>query len=308
MNHITKYICLSVLICLCACEKETDPTLQPSEIQKEVIINELSHHKEVSEFTAMVSDLDVTDIKADELTVFAVENTGLSNGSDTKSAEVQDLNILRHFVVGAYPKSALKNGTSLTALDGTDLVVTIMGDQVFINGSKLGKEINAGKNIAFIVDKVLSTEAMTKEYSMTVYMCNSDWQPSNPVNGYLTADAEVTIFDQSNQFIGTYKTDTQGKAIFTLVKADYFYKVQKDDASNITKDGYLIRGIFTSEDQINNWPEQLGAYPKVLGGLKLADINGDAIINDEDKVEHVSLRREQDVYIAHQDFASSFLP
>ena len=51
---------------------------------------------------------------------------------------------------------------------------------------------------------------------------------------------------------------------------------------NYTK-GYIAEGLFTSQEEIDNWPVQnLGSTPQV-GDIKYRDLNGDGIISDADQ-------------------------
>jgi len=77
------------------------------------------------------------------------------------------------------------------------------------------------------------------------------------------------------------------------------------NASNISKEGFLIAGIFTSQQETNNHAQQSSA---VLGGLKFVNWNGDTRINNGDKPENrlVPLQPSQDVYIAAADFTPSY--
>ncbi len=52
-----------------------------------------------------------------------------------------------------------------------------------------------------------------------------------------------------------------------------------------TLTGYIAEGLFASEDEVANWPDQsqLGSNIKP-GDIKYRDINGDGAITAEDKV------------------------
>ena len=78
-------------------------------------------------------------------------------------------------------------------------------------------------------------------------------------------------------------TYTQNKYVFKD-EPNYPYIWQKDQ--NIPLDnqkGYIAEGLFTSQEEIDNWPTQsLGGTPMV-GDIKYRDINGDGIINENDQ-------------------------
>jgi uncharacterized repeat protein (TIGR02543 family) len=114
---------------------EDDPTLTPAEEQKKAVLAALGENSGLNEFAEALEALDFSDVDADELTIFAVQNSGMSK-SALKSTDGFD--IKRHVVAGKYSKSLLINGTELTSLDGSTLTIKIEGDKIYINGVELG--------------------------------------------------------------------------------------------------------------------------------------------------------------------------
>ena len=291
---------LLMMAALTSCEDKEKST--PSEVQRDAVVTALSKYNELSEFNALLQKMYVSDIQADEFTVFAIKNEGMG-----KSSINEGINLRRHIVTRKYSKSSLTNEQLLTALDGTVLKIIIMGERVYVNGVELGEEIPAGNSVAYIVEKPITSAFNTVQYSFTVYECNAAWSPSNNIPYLAAPGATVSLYDRDNSeyTLGTYITDTAGKLTITLVNGSYAYKVTKGNASNISKDGFLIVGIFT---EIGGWhPVQPSA---VLGGLKYADLNGDGIINNDDKPWGglIWLPSSQDVYIAAADFAPTYKP
>ena len=132
--------------------------------------------------------------------------------------------------------------------------------------------------------------------------------PDNPVPYHDVAEATVSLRDESGNELGSYTTDNYGKLVLTLIKGVYYYQVTKGFASNISKDGFTIAGIYTSQEEIMNYfPFQPHA---ILEGLKFVDYNADGRINVVDKptAGYVFLWPSQDVYIASADFAPSYNP
>jgi len=274
--------------------------------EKETILEELNKNDDLSEFVAALEQLDLAGINAEELTVFALKNSGMGKSS-IKAAGDDEFDIMRHVVSGKYPKSSLTDGQQLTALDGTTLTIIIMGGRIYVNGVELGAEITTGGSVVYIVEQTLPATSNTAQYSITTHECNASWTPENNTS-YLTAsDATVSLRDSLGRALGPYTTGTDGKVTMTLVKGRYTYKVTKGNASNISKDGFLIAGIFTSQQEIDNYPRQSSA---VLGGLKFADLNYDGIINNDDKPSEgfIRLLPTQDTYIAAADFEPSYKP
>lgn len=93
-------------------------------------------------------------------------------------------------------------------------------------------------------------------------------------------------------------TNNNGLATFSGVKEEEYYIVaSKGDLSNLTNKttlnnkifGNLIIGVYSSQADITNSAANSSA---VVGGPKLADVNGDGIINDNDKVQGNYLKFE----------------
>jgi len=151
-------------------------------------------------------------------------------------------------------------------------------------------------------------------YSFVVYECNEEYLSDNEPY-YVASSAIISIRDKSGNEVGQYTTDDYGKLTIKLEKGDYYYQVTKGNASNISKDGFLIIGIFHDQEEIDSSPQQPAQIntPWGLarpGGLKFADLNGDGTINNDDRpVEgYVPLLSSQDVYIAAADFTPYVLP
>ena len=299
---------LFVASAIVSCNKDDEPEKIPNvpaeeqkeAEQKEAILTALNKNSDLSEFAAALNSLYLADVKAENLTVFVVNNEGMNQLTD------DGINIKRHIVAGKFLKSSLTNGQKLVALDGAVLTIIIMGERVFVNGVVLGDEIQADNSVAYIVEEAISTSANTEQYSFSVHSCNEAWSPDNPVPYHDAAGATIRIWDESGHGLGSYTTGNNGKLTLTLIKGVYHYQVTKGDASNITKDGFIIAGIFTSlaEMDFSYQPQA------VLGGLKFVDINGDGRINNDDKPAdgYVLLRPSQVVYIAPADFAPSYKP
>ena len=93
-------------------------------------------------------------------------------------------------------------------------------------------------------------------------------------------------------------TDNNGFATFSGLKEKVYYLVaSKGDLSNLINkttlnnkiNGNLIIGVYSTQTDIESSATYLNA---VIGGSKLADINGDATINENDKVQGNYLKFE----------------
>lgn len=133
-----------------------------------------------------------------------------------------------------------------------------------------------------------SDELPTIKNEIKVKVYNtSTWSATT---GELETEAGVTVYLMSQSGSVSAQTDNNGIVTFSDVKEKgYTLLASKGDLSNLinknTVDGVtignLIVGVYTSQVDIENW----ATYPNaVVGGVKLADINGDAIINNNDKI------------------------
>jgi uncharacterized surface protein with fasciclin (FAS1) repeats len=289
---------------LTSCEqKEENPKLTPSEVQRDAIIAELSKNNNLSEFVELLKTLDISSVNAEEFTIFAVNNAGMSKSS-LKSAVDDGVVLKRHIVEGQYSQSALTDSLQITALDGTILLVTIIDGVYYVNGVEIGTEIPADNSIAYIIDMALRAKPIQR-YDFNVYECNPMWSPANNVPYLRASGAVISVRDETGDELDTFTTNDDGILDIMLERGTYFYKVTQGNASNISKDGFLIAGIFTDEGSA------LDTIPNaVSGGLRFADLNGDGIINDADKPVdgYVLLQSNQSVYIAASDFTPTYQP
>lgn len=119
-----------------------------------------------------------------------------------------------------------------------------------------------------------------------VYECQSPLKSTEVTNGTPAANAEINIYSKTNDqyaLIKTLKTNDKGIAEFEgESEKTIHYEVKKDKSTNLYN-GYIIVGVFVSEEDIANSPFQ-GPDTKP-GDLKFKDVNCDAIISADDKVE-----------------------
>jgi len=140
---------------------------------------------------------------------------------------------------------------------------------------------------------------LPRTISFKVYSCNMQWTPQNNVPYNMAANAEVKLYKDSVE-VGIYKTDATGIARAELEDGNYAYVVTKGDECNINEAGYECVGLFTTQEQIDN------LHYGALGFPIIRDMNGDGVINDEDKVGKASLTVSKDetveVYIASLNY------
>ena len=135
----------------------------------------------------------------------------------------------------------------------------------------------------------IKNEIKVKVYSTTTW--NSTTNKMDTVIG-----ATVNLISDSATI--SVVTDNKGVATFSNVKAKSYYLVaSKGDLSNLVNKstasnkivGNLIIGVYSSQEDIASSATYTNA---VVGGYKLYDVNGDARINDNDKVEGNYLKFE----------------
>ncbi len=140
----------------------------------------------------------------------------------------------------------------------------------------------------------------------TVYNC-SNWtlenfrepQPNAIINVYTDPDEVGT----ANTY-DVLTTDHNGQAILYGSRENhYYFTAEIGNKSNIVN-GYLLIGTYNSQEEIDSHAYDPNAE---IGGLKFADINGDGVINENDKINYDWINRSifltndfisKDVYLA----------
>jgi hypothetical protein len=120
----------------------------------------------------------------------------------------------------------------------------------------------------------------------------------NSITNKMDSVVRATVNLVSDSATISAVTDNKGIATFSGVKEKGYYLVaSKGDLSNLINKsttnnktvGNLIVGVYTSQTDIESSAQYSNA---IVGGIKLADVNGDAIINDNDKVSGRYLKFE----------------
>lgn len=151
-------------------------------------------------------------------------------------------------------------------------------------------------------------ETLGRRVIFHVNQCNENWNGS--ANPYLTNDGDTLTLFKNSLKVGTYQTDEDGLIELLLENGEYEYLVSNDDMKNISKAGYLIAGIYTSQEEIDQAPKvETGSLNP--GDLMLSDLDGDGVINKNDFVTKAPLTvapgKEEtqtvEVYMAALDFA-----
>lgn len=116
----------------------------------------------------------------------------------------------------------------------------------------------------------------------------TSWTMENPT----LADAEgatVNLFGSQGAFDNgtpdfTATSNADGNVVFNdLENGTYFLVVSKNDLGNLI-DNFLIDGVFQTQEEIDGGAIHPGTPQP--GDFKLADINGDGLITDDDKASY----------------------
>lgn len=261
MKTLAYYLLGIFSLCLLnACSDEDNPTPEPppSKGQEEVqkIVEVLESQTEISQFVDMLKQVDVADLNENQLTVFAVKNPNTAS----RTAQLDSASIKNHIAKGSYTKDDLKDGTKLTSISNETLYVTRTEDDVQINGVKIeGNAIPAGNSYVYVVPEVIPMiEAPTIPLHETTIITKLP-------TGEALAGVNIEAKDGRGNLLGTFITNENGEAIIQHQSDTLSYVISKENFSNL-HDGFLIAGMDEN------------------GNLIYADLNGDGLINVDDKV------------------------
>lgn len=262
MKTLAYYLLGIFSLCILnACENEENPTPEPppskgqEEVQKIVEVLKQSDLG-VDQFVEVLEKVNVADLTQDELTVFAVKNTSTAS----RAAALDTASIKNHIAKGRYAKDDLKDGTKLTSISNETLYVTRTGNDVLINGVKIeGNAIPAGKSYVYVIPEVIPTiEAPSVPLHKTTIITKLP-------TGEALAGVSIEAKDGRGNLLDTFTTDENGEVIIQHQSDTLSYVISKENFSNL-HDGFLIAGMDEN------------------GNLIYADLNGDGLINMDDKV------------------------
>lgn len=170
----------------------------------------------------------------------------------------------------------------------------------------------AGENISITVTQkgtMENGEVPGKKVTFKVQGCNEQWSAFNGNPAYtLMKDVDVKVFKGDKQ-VATATTNAEGIAEIILAAGDYTFMAENSEGwKNIWGD-YVIGGIFTSQIPNQIFTINMNGNPREFypGEIRPSDLNGDGLINGEDKVDgggplNVTEEQEVNVYVAPADF------
>lgn len=276
------------------------PNLE-AEKQIDEVIDIINTDKELSTFKEALEKVDAKKFTDKEFTILAYKNKQEARSLSVKAQAIQkntlqeDTETLRHIIGGHHTFDALKKLKHIVALSKDTLYIKYSETEntISINGVQLGKSMTAGKSIVFVTDSIIPQAKDTAvveeyEYLFKVININPNWgKPSFSEGLDFVKGATVTIF-QDDKIIKELKTDQDGVARFIYNVDNNLDYIVKTDTSSMLYQGYLVEGLFMSQEQIDTAPVHK-EFKAVLGGLRLADSNGDGLVDSDDTMDRHEL-------------------
>jgi uncharacterized surface protein with fasciclin (FAS1) repeats len=285
----------ALLTLMLACSKKDKPDAPPVNATLKAVQDYLLQTDNLKTFAASFQATTIAEADlGNGLTVFAPANSAITSYDPNARVEATSLTtdeIKDHVVRGVIKKADLTNGKKLLALSGKELVITIDGDKIYVNGALILDNKEETSDVVFTIDNVLCKKAGNVE--ITVYDA-TQWSTTDTL-GKPAANADVALYYSRKDFINgsqpafTGKTAASGKILFGgLAPGTYYLVTKKDDKLNyvepVTISGELFAykpvGIFQNQDQLNAFPRLNG---QVIGDFKFLDANQDGIVNTNDK-------------------------
>ncbi len=262
MKTLAYYLLGIFSLCILnACSDEESPSPQPplSKGQEEIqTIAEVlkASEPQVSQFVEILEKTNVADLQESQLTVFAVKNANAAS----RTEKLDTASIKNHIIKGRYTKNELTEGSTLTSISNETLYVTREEDKIQINGIQIeGEAIPAGNSYVYVVPEVIPMldGPIVSLHETTILVLLPTGEPLEGV----TIEAQ----EGNGTVLGPFTTDENGAAIISHQNDTLTYVIHKEDYSNLS-DGFLIEGADAN------------------GNLIFTDLNGDGVINADDRV------------------------
>lgn len=227
------------------------------------MVEALETQPDLSDFKNWLSVVDMSGVDGAQFTAFAPKNgTGNGTAEFSRAETLTEETIGRHVVVGNYTKNQLIEGLVLKSVNGENVYVTRDGDNVRVNGIVIeGDGISAGQGRVFTVTEPLEERAAA--YYVTKIQVNL-LTKGNPEPAPLEG-VTVTVYDENDVVIGTWKTNADGAAVIEHVQPTIYYTVSKEGYSD-TVNGWRVSGV-----------DENGEYMYV-------DYNGDGVLDNNDVI------------------------
>ncbi|MBK5722107.1 hypothetical protein JGH11_14610 [Dysgonomonas sp. Marseille-P4677] len=297
---------LTMLFSAVSCSDDDDPVMPPvNKTELQVVLEKLGEMENVEDFTKVLSEAKDINVGEEAITVFAVKNQEAAPDSNKDTEEGQEggdtevinaENIKRHIVKGTYDlANAPADSLILQSISGDPIAVYSKDGKIYVNGVLMeASPEEAGKSSIYVIESVIpeaDIPALTENF--TVYEGNEEWTEGAEEKA-ASENAKIKFFTMKEEgenitytLIDSVMTDAEGKATLShYTTEDLYYTVEKDGKTSL-RDNYLLTGLFTTQEQIDNAPEyktETALDDVKLGSLKVADLNGDDVIDENDKV------------------------
>ncbi|MDR1881762.1 MAG: fasciclin domain-containing protein [Prevotella sp.] len=300
------FAAVTLLFTSVACENDDEQILSPEKTQLEEVLEQLGEMENVEDFANILKDMDDAALGDEALTVFAVidqpdqpatesEKTAKDGdeGGEGDETEVTDENIARHIVKGVF---------DLPSEEGDEIIVeSLIGDllrierkdgKILVNDVALisATAVEAGLSKIYVVDDVLQDAEITKYIAnFTVYAANEEWT-EGAEEKTVAEEAKIIFYEFENEAykkVDSMYTNAEGKAAYVhYCDSGLYYSAEKEGKTSF-RENYMVIGLFTTQAQLDEAPEyKTGtALDKIaLGALRIADMNKDGVIDENDKV------------------------
>lgn len=305
----------SFMIYSCSDDNDNPPSQTPNleaEKQMNKVIDVLNEDAELSTFKEALANIDAKELAAKEFTILAYKNQVAPKATSSMADSIKKQETMRHIIGGHHTLEDLSKLKKIVALSKDTLYIDYSETEksVSINGVLLGKSIAVDKSIIFVTDEIVpqildTANVKEKEYVFRVMNINANWIPGETEGSGVVEGALVSIYD-GDKVIKELRIGTDGIARFTYKEKNNLDYIVKTDTSSMIYEGYLVAGLFVSQEQADNAPVQEGEFRAIPGGLRFVDMNGDGIINSDDKIDRVELSKHSNnrvIYLVGKSYS-----
>ena len=295
LAQVGVWMLISMFLITSCSDKDDVPDLPPGEKQIQQVLKELDKVEGVNEFVQALTKASSTigNMQEEKLTVFAAKNFVATRAAG-------DETLKRHIAKGATDIKSFSGDTlKLQTLSGEELYVTKTDDgKVLVNGIPLAQDnrLSAGESYIYIVSETLPTKEIffkpKYEIKFTVLEYNTGWSVENNATTFPSDAALITLYKQTNDKytpIDSARTDSKGYASIKHSYTGELYYTVSNGNWVTNYGGYKPVGIFISQAEIdaNRIAYKTNSSLDELkpGSVKLADLNGDGVINSDDKLD-----------------------
>jgi hypothetical protein len=207
---------------------------------------------------------------------------------------------------GNFEYSTAKEPRHTYLIAGQYKIVLLAGNDINGDGKLDAQDKPASFTKNLVVDPIqIPVKILVRD--ATSWTVNS--LQCSPVAGALVKlYASQSAFDSGKPTF-SLTTDAKGEVSFPVIFNDlssmgisFMVVAGKGDLSNI-KDGYVIQGVFNTQEEVDNHCYQAGAK---VGSMKFKDMNCDGVISEDDKAPYDNLSYHA-VYVVAGEVATIYI-